>query len=58
MANSYKFNSADEIKALKLGKTYKHTIDLLIDALKSLIANESRLQEAIETAFKYAQRGM
>ncbi len=51
----YKFKSEDEIKALNLKKTYKHTIDLLIDALDVTDDERSRLQEAIETAFKYAQ---
>ena len=48
----YKFKSADEIKQLKLKKTYKHTIDLLIDVLEVIEDERSRLQEAVETAFK------
>ena len=31
---TYRFKSEEEIKNLKLGKTYKHTIDLLVDALE------------------------
>lgn len=49
----YKFANLEEIKALKLQKTYKHTIDMLIDVIE--VGSElSRLQEAVETAFKYA----
>lgn len=51
---NYKFQSIDDIKTLKLQKTYKHTIDLLIDALEVSKQERSRLQEAIETAFKLA----
>ena len=49
---NYKFQSADEIKALKLGKTFKHTIDLLIDSIEVKELERTRLQEAIERAFK------
>jgi len=48
----YKFKSEDDIKKLKLKKTYKHTIDLLIDALDVTKEEQSRLQEAVEKAFK------
>ncbi len=48
--NQYKFKSVDEIKNLKLGKTYKHNIDLLVDALDVAKADKSRLHEAIERA--------
>lgn len=47
----YKFNLVDEIKALKLGKTYKHTIDLLIDTCEVTQSNRARVQEAVEKAF-------
>lgn len=50
----YRFQSVDDIKALKLQKTYKHTIDLLIDSLEINRSERSRVQEAIETAFKVA----
>ncbi len=50
----HKFTSADQIHALKLQKTKKHTIDILIDALDVTDSERSRLQEAIEKAFKYA----
>jgi excinuclease ABC subunit A len=52
---SYKFRSEDDIKALKLKKTYTHTIDLLIDALDVAEAQQSRIVEAIEAAFKHAE---
>lgn len=50
----YKFHSVAEIQALKLQKTYKHSIDLLVDAIEANKQERSRLQEAIETAFKLA----
>ena len=52
---TYRFTSEDDIKNLKLGKTYKHSIDLLIDALEVNAQERSRLNEAIETANKLAQ---
>lgn len=51
----YKFKSLDEIKALQLKKTFKHTIDVLIDILEIKTFERSRIQEAIEKAFKHAQ---
>ncbi len=50
---SYKFKSEDDIKQLKLKKTYKHTIDLLIDALDVRKSESARLQEAVERALTY-----
>ncbi len=50
--HSYKFKSIDEIKALKLKKTFKHTIDLLVDALEVTQQEGSRLHEGVETALK------
>ena len=50
----YKFQSEDEIKELKLKKTYKHTIDLLIDAIEVTGQERSRLQESVEKSFKLA----
>jgi len=47
-----RFHSDHEIKKLKLAKTYKHTIDLLIDALDVSSGEQSRLLESIEIAFK------
>lgn len=51
---NYRFKSEDEIKNLKLGKTYKHTIDLLVDAIEVQSHERSRLNEAVETAGKLA----
>ena len=50
----YKFNSEDEIKALRLGKTYKHSIDLLVDSIEVSLDDRARLTEAVERAFKHA----
>jgi len=52
---SYRFRSPEDIQALKLKKTYKHSIDLLIDAIEIHGAERTRVQEAIETAFKLAK---
>lgn len=49
-----RFNSTDEIKALKLQKTYKHTIDILIDQLEVCEEEFARLSEAVEKAFAKA----
>ncbi len=45
---SYRFKSVVEIKGLKLKKTYKHTIDLLVDAFEVTKDEKSRLHEAVE----------
>jgi excinuclease ABC subunit A len=49
-----RFNSVDDIKALKLQKTYKHSIDLLIDQLEVCEEEFARLYEAVEKAFAKA----
>jgi excinuclease ABC subunit A len=51
----YKFKSAEEVKALKLKKNVPHTIDALIDTLEVSLSEQSRIFEAIEKAFNYAQ---
>jgi excinuclease ABC subunit A len=53
----HKFTSIDEIQALKLGKTYKHTIDVLIDTLTitNNVDEKIRLQEAVEKACGLAE---
>lgn len=51
--NRYKFKSALEIKELKLKKTYKHSIDLLIDSCEVVSHDRARLQEAVERAFQF-----
>ncbi len=47
----YRFKSEDDIKQLKLKKTFKHTIDILLDAIEISKAEQSRVQEGIEKAF-------
>lgn len=51
---SYRFSSEDDIKKLKLQKTYKHSIDLLIDTVEVSYEEKARLVEAIEKATKMA----
>lgn len=51
----HRFTREEEIKALKLQKTYKHTIDLLIDAIEVDKVEQARLVESVETANKLAQ---
>jgi excinuclease ABC subunit A len=50
----YKFRSIDEIKGLNLKKTHKHSIDVIIDSLEVIKEDRSRLQEAVDAAFKLA----
>lgn len=50
----YKFRNHDEIKALQLKKTHKHTIDLIIDVLEVTAEDSARLQESLENAMKFA----
>lgn len=50
----YKCSSEDDIKALHLKKTHKHTIDALIDMVEVSHQEWSRIAEAIERAFRYA----
>lgn len=52
---SYTFRSLDEIETLTLKKTYKHTIDIVIDTIVVDQEERSRLYEAIEKAETYAQ---
>ncbi len=47
----YRFKSADDIKQLKLKKTFKHAIDILLDAIEISKAEQARVQEGIEKAF-------
>lgn len=48
---SYRFNSLDEIKALRLKKTFNHSIDVLIDHVQVTESERQRVTEAIERAF-------
>ncbi len=47
---SYSFASLEEIDDLSLGKTYKHSIDIIIDSFMPAADEQTRLQEAIEKA--------
>ncbi|MGE0206504.1 MAG: excinuclease ABC subunit UvrA, partial [Candidatus Babeliales bacterium] len=51
---SYRFTAEDEIKNLDLAKTYKHTIDILIDMVDVAADESARLQEDIEKSFALA----
>ena len=53
----HKFKSLEEVQALRLHKSTKHTIDLLVDALEVTTTERPRLNEAIERSFALA-RGM
>lgn len=53
--NKMRFKSLDDIKALKLEKTVKHSIDIVIDTIEVHNQERSRIQEGIEHAFKLAQ---
>lgn len=46
----YKFKKSEEIEALGLKKTYKHTIDVLLDMFTVCEDEMPRLQESIERA--------
>jgi excinuclease ABC subunit A len=47
----FKFASVDDIKRIKLVKSYKHSIDLMIDMLEVNADERARLQEGVEKAF-------
>ena len=49
---SYRLNQKKISKQFKLQKTYKHYIDLLIDAVDIIASERSRINEAVETATK------
>ncbi len=51
---NYSFSSLDEVEDLSLGKTYKHTIDIIIDSFIPTPDEQSRLQEAIEKAEEFS----
>ena len=50
----YKCSSEDDIKALNLKKSYKHTIDGIIDMVQVSHEEWPRIAEGIERAFRYA----
>lgn len=49
-----RFRSVDDIRQLALKKTYKHSIDILIDQLEVTSRESSRVQEAVEKSFSLA----
>lgn len=51
---SHKFKSLAEIELLKLKKTFKHTIDVVIDVLEATSLDRARLQAAVEVSFALA----
>lgn len=53
---SYKFAHLDEVLKLKLKKTFKHTIDVIIDSLEIEGADQlAQVQEAITKSFMIAE---
>ncbi len=51
----YVFKKIEDIHALKLKKTERHTIDMLLDSCEVNQDEAARLQEAVERAFAIAQ---
>lgn len=51
----YKFSSTDEITHLKLKKTYKHSIDVLLDMVDVVSEEKTRLSESVEKSFQLAK---
>ncbi len=47
---AYKFSSKEEIQALALKKTYKHTIDVVIDMVAVHPDEQVRIQESVDRA--------
>lgn len=52
---SHRFKTEDEVKNLKLKKTYKHTIDVLLDKCSVNQEQRSRINESVEAAFTLAK---
>ena len=53
---NYKFKTSDEITQIKLKKTHKHTIDILIDSFTvESVDSLARLQEGIARSFSLAE---
>lgn len=50
----YRFTQREEIVALKLAKTHRHSIDICIDTVTITAAEAVRIQEGIEKAFPLA----
>ena len=51
----FKFSSEEDVKKIKLLKTYKHSIEIMIDMLEVTTQERARLQEAVEKAFSLSK---
>lgn len=51
---TYRFTSEDAIKQLKLHKTYKHSIDALLDVVQISAQESARVHEAVVKSFALA----
>lgn len=51
----YNFRRIEDIQLLKLKKTERHSIDLLLDSLEVRADEASRVQDAVQKAFSLAQ---
>ncbi len=51
----YKFANIEEVEKIKLSKTSKHTIDILIDQVTVTTEEQSRIQESIEHSLMLAK---
>ena len=51
----YTFRRIEEIQLLKLKKTERHSIDLLLDSVEVTLEDASRMQDAVQKAFALAQ---
>ena len=54
----YIFKKLQEIHAVKLKKTERHTIDIILDICHVTQASASRLQESIEKSFELSKKGL
>lgn len=50
----YRFKSVNEVQQIKLPKKQAHTIEVMIDSIPVNKAEKSRINEAVEAAFKVA----
>lgn len=49
---SYRFKGLDEIKKVRLSKTFKHDINVIVDKVEVVTEESARLQESVEKAFE------
>lgn len=50
----YRVSSPQDIDQIHLKKTYRHSIDIMLDAVTVSLAEQSRVQEAVERSFSLA----